>query len=60
MPLYEYHCETCGATYEKLRRAQDADKNLRCPVCESREVKRLISAFATSARCGAGGGRGFT
>jgi len=60
MPLYEYRCETCGATYEKLRRVQDADKNLQCPICESQEVKRLVSAFATSARCGTGGSRGFT
>ncbi len=67
MPLYEYRCETCGATFEKLRRFQDADAPIECPNCESPEVERLLSAFATggggygteasSASCGGGGRR---
>lgn len=57
MPLYEYRCTECGQTFELLRRFQDADRDLICPKCQSEEIERLISAFA-SARGGAGGGCG--
>jgi putative FmdB family regulatory protein len=53
MPIYEYRCETCGETFEKIRRMQDADNPLQCPRCESEQVERLLSAFAT-ASCGSG------
>jgi putative FmdB family regulatory protein len=57
MPIYEYRCETCGRTFEKLRRMQDADQNLQCPYCESETVERQLSTFATGG-CGVGvGGR---
>ena len=59
MPMYEYRCNSCGSVYEKLRRAQEADRNLACPECESDDVKRLISAFAMSGpSCGPSGGSG--
>lgn len=63
MPLYEYHCDSCGTTFEKLRRFQDADTPLPCPECESDHVERVLSSFATGGGCGpapsgAGGGRG--
>jgi putative FmdB family regulatory protein len=48
MPLYEYRCRRCGETFEKLRRMQDADRGLICPKCESEEVERLLSTFASS------------
>jgi putative FmdB family regulatory protein len=60
MPLYEYRCEKCGNRFEKLRRMQDADKDIECPQCESEEVERLLSSFATSNQCGAGSGTRFT
>ena len=41
MPMYEYRCESCGETYEELRRMQDADKDLKCPACQSEQVQRL-------------------
>ncbi len=47
MPLYEYRCEKCGERFEKLRRMQDADREVECPHCESEEVERLLSSFAT-------------
>ena len=55
MPMYEYQCSKCGKVYEKLRRMQDADRDLECPYCHAKEVERLISAFATG---GGGGGGG--
>lgn len=53
MPMYEYRCNQCGKTYEKLRRMEDADRDLKCPRCEADDVERLVSAFATG---GGGGG----
>jgi putative FmdB family regulatory protein len=47
MPLYEYRCSGCGQVYEQLRRMQDADQGLACPKCQSVEVKRLLSTFAS-------------
>jgi len=56
MPMYEYRCRECGATYEQLRRMSDADRDLECPQCRSEEIERLLSVFAT-AGCGTGRGR---
>ncbi len=58
MPLYEYHCRDCGATFEMLRRIKDADSDLECPKCGSTEVERQFSTFAAGS-CGTGS-RGFT
>ncbi|MBS1855180.1 MAG: zinc ribbon domain-containing protein [Acidobacteria bacterium] len=57
MPLYEYRCGTCGKSFEQLRRMQDADRDLECPECKSREVERQLSTFS-SGGCGSGGGSG--
>jgi putative FmdB family regulatory protein len=48
MPIYEYKCGGCGSEYEQIRRMSDADRDLECPSCKSREVKRQLSSFATS------------
>lgn len=45
MPLYDYHCQTCGKTFELLRRRQDVDRNPQCPDCHSNQVERLLSTF---------------
>jgi putative FmdB family regulatory protein len=57
MPLYEYRCQECGRTFEKLRRMSDADAGTECPYCESDEVRRQMSTFATGG-CGAPAGGG--
>jgi len=59
MPLYEYRCEKCGQSFEKLRRMSAADEGVECPYCESEEVERLLSSFATGG-CAAGAGSRFT
>jgi len=56
MPLYEYHCQQCGTTFEVLRRMQDADRDLTCPECRSEAVERLLSTFS-SGGCGSSGSR---
>ncbi|HTQ56433.1 MAG TPA: zinc ribbon domain-containing protein [Bryobacteraceae bacterium] len=58
MPLYEYRCENCGEQFEKLRRMSEADEGVECPRCESDEVERLLSSFAT-AGCNAPAGSRF-
>jgi putative FmdB family regulatory protein len=55
MPIYEYRCEECGRVYEMLRRYSDADCDLKCPVCESEDIRRQVSSFAASSGSGAGG-----
>lgn len=59
MPIYEYRCEKCGRKFEKLRRMDDADRDLQCPHCESEEVQRLLSSFRSSGGCGAPSGSRF-
>ena len=60
MPMYEYRCKTCGKLFEKLRRLNDADRDIDCPECESEDVERLISTFATSGSgCAPSPGGGF-
>lgn len=53
MPIYEYRCEKCNRKFEKLRKITDADEPLECPFCESEEVERMLSSFATGGGCGA-------
>lgn len=58
MPMYEYRCAKCGRVYEQLKRMSEADKDLQCPHCESKDVERLVSACAIGG-CGAPAGSGF-
>ena len=65
MPLYEYFCEDCGASFERLRRMAEADDPIGCPDCESVKTTRQISApvcntggAASRGGCGSGGGGG--
>jgi len=44
MPLYEYLCPSCGATYDKLNKCALADKES-CRVC-GEPAKRQISSSA--------------
>jgi putative FmdB family regulatory protein len=43
MPLYEYRCGACAHQFELLVRAGDTPS---CPACASRDLGRLVSAFA--------------
>lgn len=56
MPLYEYRCEECGRAFELLRRFSEVDRDVKCPVCDSEDVQRQMSSFATAPGCGSGGG----
>ncbi len=41
MPIYEYRCQKCGKTFERLQKVTD-DGPTSCPFC-SGEVSKLIS-----------------
>ncbi|MGA7991395.1 MAG: zinc ribbon domain-containing protein [Thermoanaerobaculia bacterium] len=59
MPLYEFTCEECGATFEELVAAGLDRHGVTCPECGSEEVEKLVSRFAsggTSSGSGKSGG----
>ncbi len=59
MPLYEFTCEECGATFEELVSATLDAPAVTCPACGGEEVEKLVSRFAAggaSAGSGSGGG----
>lgn len=43
MPLYEYDCTTCHATWEHEARITDPPQRV-CPKCQQETARRLISA----------------
>ncbi len=43
MPLYEYHCEKCGFSFEEL--VFHRDREMRCPKCKGK-VKKIMSRFS--------------
>ena len=45
MPIYEYVCNTCGHTFDKLRPMSRMDDDAPCPICES-DSERKLSVFA--------------
>ena len=43
MPIYEYGCEVCGHTFERLQKVSDEPVR-DCPECDEKgKVKKLIS-----------------
>jgi putative FmdB family regulatory protein len=45
MPIYEYECRGCGHQFELLVLKGTVPA---CPLCQSAELERTISAFAVS------------
>ncbi len=43
MPLYDFQCKNCHHEFEALVRTGDVPQ---CPACQSRDLERLLSAFA--------------
>ena len=49
MPIYEYSCRACRQHFEHLLlQARPETHEVLCPECQSREVERVLSAFAVS------------
>lgn len=47
MPMYEFSCSKCGDEFEELVRNAEAVKDVACPACGSRKVKKKLSTFAS-------------
>lgn len=45
MPIFEYACEECGHEFEALVRS---DTEPACPLCESTQLEKQLSVFATN------------
>ena len=43
MPIYEYRCTRCDASFEKLVFSGE-EQDIECPECGSREVEKKMSA----------------
>ena len=64
MPLYEYTCQICLNTFERLRPMSQMDDDANCPDCGGASKKQLsvFASFSTngegevSAIAGGGGG----
>ncbi|MCK4548606.1 MAG: zinc ribbon domain-containing protein [Candidatus Krumholzibacteria bacterium] len=57
MPIYEYKCTACGNRFEEL--VLNSSQKVPCPDCDSDDVERELSLFASSATgCSPSGGFG--
>lgn len=43
MPIYEYQCQACGHTFDKLQKVSDAPLT-DCPACGKSALQKLVSA----------------
>jgi putative FmdB family regulatory protein len=51
MPIFEYVCEDCGTSFEKLVRRPEAN-GVACPSCGHGHLKQQFSTFAARATSG--------
>jgi putative FmdB family regulatory protein len=55
MPLYEYMCVHCGASFEYLVRSSSSKEEVVCPKCASAEVNKKLSTFGVKGGSVGGG-----
>jgi len=48
MPIFEYVCEDCGTSFEKLVRRPEAN-GVACPSCGQDHLKQQFSTFSARA-----------
>ena len=48
MPIFDYHCQDCGTTYEIFHKVREKAEDIVCPKCGSTHSKKQISAPAVS------------
>ena len=48
MPIFEFVCQECGSPFEELVRSATAVDEVACPFCESEQVAKQISTFASN------------
>jgi putative FmdB family regulatory protein len=47
MPVYEFRCQKCKKTFEKLCSINFKIEEIKCEYCSSEQVTRKMSSFAT-------------
>ncbi len=53
MPIYEFHCDGCDATFDHMTTMNARDEKAACPHCGSKKTGRKLSVVAV----GAGGAK---
>ena len=49
MPVYEYTCQSCEKSFDKLIRSMTTEEKPSCPECGSPKTARVMSVFAVGA-----------
>jgi putative FmdB family regulatory protein len=49
MPIFEYRCEECGTTFERLTLRPQGAVHIACPQCGSTSTAKIFSTFSTTA-----------
>mgnify|MGYP001294414240 CR=1 FL=1 len=47
MPIFEFECSSCHDQFDELVRNAEAVKDVVCPNCGSRKIKKKLSTFAS-------------
>jgi putative FmdB family regulatory protein len=55
MPLYEFHCNQCGAEFEVMLRFSEADRRPACPQCQGEQTHKKLSTVASFGALSSGG-----
>jgi putative FmdB family regulatory protein len=54
MPIFEYACEECGTTFERLTLRPQLVVPTPCPQCGSTQTAKMFSTFSTQGSAGGG------
>ena len=54
VPIFEYRCQSCQQTFERIRRYDD-ESPVECPTCKQ-EARKLVSSFAARTGGASSGG----
>ena len=49
MPIYEFHCDACGADFAEMTTISGRDRKLACPKCGSKKTGRKLSSVMVGA-----------
>jgi putative FmdB family regulatory protein len=43
LPIYEFDCKSCGFRFQHLLLASEEEKDITCPKCKGKDLKKLVS-----------------
>jgi putative FmdB family regulatory protein len=49
MPIFEYQCEECHQTFERILLRPQTATHMTCPQCGSLKTAKILSTFSTNA-----------